>query len=485
MSKTNRVFDNLIWRFMERCGAQLVTFFVSIVLARLLSPEDYGRIAIITVIITILNGFVDSGFANALIQKRDADELDFSSVFYFNFASCMVLYLITWILAPFIAIFYNDVSIIHLTRVLALTIIISGIKNVQQAYVSKKFLFKKFFFSTLGGTLFSAIIGITMAYLGCGVWSIVVQHLSNTFIDTLVLWYTVKWRPGKCFSWKRIKILFGFGYKLLLSSFLNTLYDNFRQLIIGKIYSSADLSYYNRGKQFPALIVTNIGASIDSVLFPAMAEQQDDYSQIKNVIRKSIITSTFILWPLLFGLAAVAEPVVSIVLTDKWLCCVPYLQILCFMYMTFPIQTASNNAFKAVGNSNIFLKLEILETIVGITLLVMVIKVGALWIAVMNVVSSFVNCILITNESRKLFNYGFFKQARDVLSNFGLSAIMFIVVYYIYVFIPCNWIIFIQIPVGIAIYLIGANIANCEGLHIICNYLNILLSKNRKSCDNN
>ena len=210
--ESNNVLKNFIWRFAERCGAQLVTFIVSIVLARILAPEDYGKIALITVFTTILQVFVDSGLGTALIQKKNADELDFSSVFYFNFVVCIILYIGMFLAAPFIAQFYNDLSLTPIIRVISLTIIISGVKGIQQSYVSKNMLFKRFFYSTLGGTVFSAALGIGMAWAGAGVWAIVAQQLSNTAIDTLILWITVKWRPKKMFSWKRLKSLLSFGW---------------------------------------------------------------------------------------------------------------------------------------------------------------------------------------------------------------------------------------------------------------------------------
>lgn len=262
MNTKNSVFSNMVWRFAERCGAQLITFVVSIVLARLLAPEDYGKIALITVFTTILQVFVDSGLGTALIQKKDSDDLDFSSVFYFNFIVCLVLYAGMFFVAPFIAKFYEDISLTPIVRVISLTIIISGVKGIQQSYVSKNMLFKKFFYSTLGGTIFSAILGIYLAYAGAGVWAIVAQQLSNTTIDTFILWITVKWRPKKLFSWKRLKKLLSFGWKILVSALLDTVYTNIRSLVIGKMYSSADLAFYNQGDKLPSVIVNNINTSI-------------------------------------------------------------------------------------------------------------------------------------------------------------------------------------------------------------------------------
>ena len=264
-----------------------------------------------------------------------------------------------FIAAPYIALFYKDTTLTPVIRVISLTIVISGVKGIQQAYVSKNMLFKRFFFSTIGGTIFSAVLGIAMAYMGYGVWALVAQQLSNTAIDTLILWLTVKWRPKKMFSYERLKGLFSFGWKLLISSLLDTAYNNLRNLIIGKLYSSSDLAFYNQGEKFPKVIAMNINASIDSVLLPTMSIEQDNPERIKQMTRRAIKTSTYVMAPLMMGLAFCAEPIVRLVLTDKWIFCIPFLRIFCITYMFWPVHTANLNAINAMGRSDWFLRLEI------------------------------------------------------------------------------------------------------------------------------
>ena len=239
-NRNRKVVTGLFWRFAERCGAQGVSFVVSIVLARLLAPEVYGTVALVTVFTAVLQVFVDSGMGNALIQKKNADDRDFSTVFYFNITVCCILFLGMYIAAPYIAEFYNDSELTAVVRVLSLTLVISGVKNVQQAYVSRNMLFRHFFYATLGGTIGAAVIGIAMAYMGFGVWALVVQQIFNAAADTVILWITVKWRPGRTFSFQRLKGLFSFGWKLLVSGLLDTVYGNLRQLLVGKIYSSSE-----------------------------------------------------------------------------------------------------------------------------------------------------------------------------------------------------------------------------------------------------
>ena len=472
------VISNLVWRFAERCGAQLVSFIVSIVLARILAPEDYGTIALVTVFTAILQVFVDSGLGTALIQKKDADEIDFSSVFYFNFVVCLILYLGMFAAAPFIADFYGDVTLVPVIRILSLTIVISGVKGIQQAYVSRNMLFKRFFFSTIGGTIFSAVLGIAMAYAGFGIWALVAQQLSNTFIDTLILWITVRWRPTKSFSWTRLKYLLSFGWKLLVSSLLDTAYNNLRNLIIGKMYSSSDLAFYNQRDKFPKVIVTNINASIDSVLLPTMSSAQDDKERVKQMTRRAIKTSTYVMAPLMMGLAFCAEPIVSLVLTDKWLPCVPFLRIFCITYMFWPVHTANLNAINAMGRSDWFLRLEIIKKIMGMTILLSTMWFGVMAMAYSLLLSSVLSQIINSWPNRKLLGYGYLEQVRDFAPGISLAVIMGICVYFIsFLHLPTIVTLLIQFIVGAAIYIGVSAILKLEEFEYLLGMVKSFLKK--------
>ena len=464
MAKDNtRVLSNFLWRFAERCGAQGVSFVVSVVLARLLVPEVYGTIALVTVFTAILNVFVDSGLGSALVQKKDADDLDFSSVFYFNVAVCCLLYLGMFFAAPFIAEFYNRPELTPVIRVLSLTLVISGVKNVQQAYVSRTMQFKRFFFATLGGTVGAAGIGIAMAYCGFGVWALVIQQIFNATVDTVILWITVRWRPKRMFSWKRLKGLFSFGWKLLVSALLDTVYGNLRQLIIGKMYSSADLAQYNRGRQFPDVIITNINSSIDSVLLPTMARVQEDAAQVKGMTRRAMKTSTYIMAPLMMGLAFCAQPVVRLVLTEKWLPCVPFMQIFCITYMFYPVHTANLNAIKAMGRSDLFLKLEIVKKVVGLVLLLSTMWFGVMAMAYSLLVSTLTGMIINSWPNKRLLRYSYFEQMKDILPGILLAVLMGCCVY------PIQWLglpdivsLLLQVPLGALIYMGASAVLHLE-----------------------
>lgn len=481
MSNSNSVFSNFIWRFLERCGAQGVTFVVSIILARLLDPDVYGMIALVTVFTTIMQVFVDSGMGNALIQKKDADDVDFSSVFYFNIVMCTALYLIMFIIAPYIADFYKMPELTPVVRCLSLMLIISGIKNVQQAYVSRNMLFKRFFFATLAGTIGAAVVGIIMAYLGFGVWALVAQMLFNSCIDTLILWVTVKWRPKRMFSFERLKQLFSFGWKLLASSLIDTIYNDLRQLIIGKFYSSGDLAQYNRGKQFPQVIVSNINSSIDSVLLPTMSKQQDNSENVKKMTRRAIKTSTYIMMPLMVGLAVCAEPLVRLILTNKWLPSIPFMRIFCFTYAFYPIHTANLNAIKAMGRSDLFLILEIIKKAVGLIAVLITMNISVMAMAYSLLVTSVLSQIINSAPNKKLLNYSYIEQIKDILPQICMSCVMGAIVYCIK-FIGLNDIVtlLIQIIVGAAIYVAGSIVFKIDSFNYIISIAKGFIKKREK-----
>lgn len=452
--KSEKVVSSFFWRFLERFGAYAVSFVVSVILARILDPEAYGTIALVTVFTNILQVFVDTGLGRALIQKKEVDDIDFSSVFYFNMAMCLLLYCGLYAFAPYIAQFFNNSELINVIRVLGITLIISGLKNVQQAYVSREMLFQRFFYATLIGTLFSAVVGIGLAYWGAGVWALVAQSLTNALVDTLMLWITVNWRPKKCFSIQRLKELLSYGWKLLIAGLAGSLSDNLRQLLIGKYYTSSDLAYYNKGDQIPSIVNGNVNAAIDSVIFPVLSEVQDNKELIKNMTRKAIIVSTYIMAPVFIGLACCAEPFIRLLLTEKWIFSVPYLRVFCVVYLFYPIHTANLNAIMAVGRSDIDLKIELLKKILEVLVLLMTIKHGVMAIAYSLIVTSIINQIINSWPNKKLIGYSFFEQIQDILPEIVLACVMGVVVYFVgYLKIPDLTVLALQIIVGVVVYL--------------------------------
>lgn len=472
---------NLGWKFMERMSAQLVQLVVSIVLARILSPSDYGAVAMVTIFIMLANVLIEGGFSSALIQKKDADDLDFSTVFYFSITFSILLYAVLYISAPSISAFYGtDYQILTpVLRVLGIQVIIFAVNSVQQAYVQRQMMFKNFFWATLAGTITSALVGLFMAYSGYGIWSIVGQQLTASVINTITLYVITRKLPILAFSFERLKGLFNYGVKLLGASLLVTGYQELRALIIGKLYTAQDLAFFDRGKQFPSLIVTNINSSIGAVLFPKMAKEQDSMEQIKNTTRISIRFSSYIMSPIMLGLAAVSEPFVRIVLTEKWIGCVPMMQWFCVVFLFMPIHTANMQALKAIGRSDTFLKLELVKKAIELASLFVVV-----WISVDAIV---INMAILTTlftavnayPNRKLLNYSYKEQIADILPAITISIIMLIVILTFNHFVVLkDWVILlVDIFIGLILYVaLSVLTKNKEYKYI----LNRLLKKNGK-----
>lgn len=480
-----RAFSNMFWRFAERTGAQIVSFVVTLILARILQPQDYGVVAIISVITTILFVFVDSGLGNALIQKQYADNIDFSTVFYTNILFCVTLYLFLFIVAPYIALFYSNTEMIALIRVSGVNLILSSLKNVQQAYVSKHMMFKKFFYSTLIGTVASGIVGIYMALIGFGAWALVVSGIINCTVDVFVLWITVRWRPDKVFSIERLKGLFTFGSRVLAANIMQVFYSNLYQLVIGKMYTSAHLAYYDRGRQIPTLLTSNIDDSINSVLLPILSAHQEDKRDVKNMTKRALKINMYIMTPLLIGVAAIAEPLIKLLLTEKWLESVVYLEIFCLYQMFRPIATANLNAINALGRSDLFFKLEIWKDSIGIIILFFTVQKGVLAIALGILLHGLICQIINTFPSKKLFDYGFGRQLFDVKSTFIISGIMFALVFPIkYVGLSNIITIFIQVITGIIIYIGGSYLLKVEEFYYVFDVISEWINKRSKDRKN-
>ncbi len=474
------IIKNLIWRYAERMGAQIIQFVLSIVLARLLTPNDYGVISLITVFINIGLTFAHAGMGQALVQKKAVEKIDFSTVFYISLAVALFVYGILFFSAPLVANFYNQTVLIDIIRVLGIIVVIGAVNSVQQAYVQKTMQFKFFFWATLGGTVASAFVGIYMAYTGYGVWALVGQQLSSQIANTIILFIVVKWRPALEFSWKRAKELFSFGWKMLCSGLLEQVYINLYSLIIGRFYSATELGYYNRGKQFPIIIVNNINTTIDSVLFPALSEVQDKKAQLKSMTRRSIVTSTFLIFPMMAGLAAMAEPITLLLLTEKWLPAVPFIQFCCFTYAFVPIHTANLQAIKAVGRSDMFLGLEIAKKAIGITILALTLPYGLTAMMVGRCVATVSSSFINASPNKKLLGYSYSEQIKDIAPSFVLSLIMAAVVLLVGN-LDVNLIlkIVLQIITGVIVYTGLAKLFKLECFEYILNTVKGFITKRR------
>ena len=447
------VLTSLIWKFLERAGVSGVQAVVQIVLARLLLPEDYGVIALIAVFIAVAQIFVASGLNTAIIQKKEIDDTDTSSVLYLSLLIAVVCYAIIFVTSPFIAAFYNNEIITPVLRVLGLTLFFGAFNSIQQAIIARTFNFKKLFVSSFGAVIISGVVGIAMAFLGYGVWALVGQQLVSYIALCIIMWITVKWRPKLLFSITRVKTLFSFGWKLLVSAQIDTLYRNISTLVIGKLYPASMLGYYSQGKEYPSYIVSNLDSTIQAVMLPAYAKNQDDKQAVKQIMRRALTTSAFLVIPAMAGLAAIAEPLVLLLLTEKWIMAVPFLQIFCCVYAMWPIHTVNLQAINGIGRSDVFLKLEIIKKSVGIIALIITIPIGIYAMAVGMIFTGIISTFINSYPNKKLLNYSFFDQWRDIMPSILISAFMFGIVYLVtFLPLPCWAMLLIQIPLGIVIY---------------------------------
>lgn len=479
----NTIIINLAWKYTERTCCQVVQFVVQIVLARLLTPEDFGAVALLLVFVNFAQVFVQNGFNVALIQAKNVDDSALSSVFYLSFGGASVLYGLLFVVAPMIADFYRMPQLVDTLRVLSVILFFGVVSSIQNAVIAREFKFKQLFYSSFGATMISGAIGICLANGGYGTWALVWQQILNQASLCVILCGTVKWRPRLLFSFKRVAHLFAFGWKLLISALLDTGYREAQSLVIGRMFSASDLGFFSRGRMFPQVVVGNIDGSIQTIMLPALSQMQDDPLKIKNMMRKAISMSAFIISPLMAGMIATAEPLVRIVLTDKWLPCVPFMQICCISFIFYPIHTSNLTAINAVGRSDIFLKLEIIKKIIGITVLAVAIiffrsLIAIAWSAVLSgIASTFINAY----PNKKLIGYTYLEQLRDVMPSFLISAIMGVCVYMVghITNVSIYILLLLQIICGISTYAIFASLAKIQSMDYLTKLLISSFVKNK------
>lgn len=476
----NEIFSGLFWKFGERILAQGVSFLVSVVLSRLLLPDDYGVVAIVLIFINIANVFVTSGFSTALVQNKDANDVDFSTNFYCSLAMSTLLYGIIFVAAPFIAIFYDMPELVLVIRVFSLRVPLSAFSAIQHAYVERHMLFKKYFFSTLFGTLLSGIIGIVLAFYGWGVWALIAQYFTNTIVDILVLLFTIEWRPRLVFSVESAKSMMNYGSKILLADLSGTFFDQLRGLIIGKIYTSSDLAYYNKGNQLPNLISVNVIASIMTVLFPAISNINDSEERVRELTKKSTKTMAYVVMPMLMGLACVARPLVILLYTDKWAEAIPYVQILSISCAVGMIGSVSIQTIKAVGRSDIIFKIEFIKKPVYVILLVLGAMVSPLAVAVTMLIYNIYGSAVNSHQLSRVIHYSCMQQLADLMSACAISFLMCVVVYPISMLhISYLLMLFLQIVIGGAVYVGLSILTKNESYYALTGIIKERYGKNR------
>jgi len=424
-----KTVNSVLWSVVDRFAGQGVQFIMSIIIARLVLPSDYGLIAMLTIFLAIAQTFVDSGFGSALVQKRDRTEIDFSTAFFFNAGVAVLAYLLLFFTAPFIADFYKEDQLVNVTRVAGLALIINSFGAVQLARLTITLDFKKIAIATLTSVTISGILGIWMAYHGYGVWSLVFQTLSNNTIYMILLWIISRWHPRMVFSMSSFKTLFSFGSKLLLSSLLHTLYVNLYSLVIGKFFAARELGYYNRSSVLAMFPSTNLSNVIMRAVYPIQCRMQDDNEQLIKYFKQYLRLSCYVIFPVMIGFCILAEPLVLILLKEKWLPAVPYLQILCIAYMWDPIMKLNGSMLNAKGRSDLFFKAEIIKKISAFIILAATIPFGIKVMCYGLILYAFADIRIITIYTNKLLGLNLITQVKELINILLLSASMGVIVY--------------------------------------------------------
>ena len=457
------MIKNFFWKLAERFSTQGITILTTILLARILLPQEYGVIAICMIVVNVLNILIEGGFGQALIQKKDISEIDFNTVFVFNIILCCIAYFILFQISPFVETFFCIADLSKILRVLGVSLIIGSLRNVHQAYAIKNLLYKKMFKAALIATSISAIVSLYMAYHGFGVWTLVFQQLLNGIILTVILWFVIPWKPSVSISYNNLLSLFSYGSRLLASSMIDTTYRQIWQLVIGKAYSVSDLAYYNQGEKFPAMVINNINSSIDGVLFPALSNYQDDIAKVRDLMRRAMKTSICIIAPIQMILVFSSSNIVTLVLTEKWLPCVPFFSAFCITYMFTPLHTANLNAIKALGRSDIFLKLEICRKSIAVCILMIAMNFGIFYMLAGLLMGEICGQIVNSYPNKKLLGYGYKQQLRDILPSIFIAFLSGAIIYFFnFISLPLYFKLILQIFVGITTYCVVSYILKIE-----------------------
>ena len=432
MSEENlkkRTIKGFGWNFLDNILNRGISFVVGIVLARLLSPSEYGLIGIIMIFIAIFNSIVDSGLGSALIRKNDCTEEDYDTVFHSNLFLSIIMSLLFFLCAPLIADFFNEPQLKPLAQVMSCTLIINALSIIQNTLLLKQLDFKGKMVISMISSLASGAAGIAMAYSGYGVWSLVGQQISRQVLYTTLLWLHNRWIPRLRFSKSSFHELFGFGWKLLVSGLIDTVWKEIYQVVIGKFYTPATLGLYSRAHQFSTIFSSNLTSVVQSVSFPALSKVQDDPEKLKRGFRKVNKTSMLISFAMMFGMMAVAEPMVKVLIGDKWLPCVPFLQIICLQMVLYPLHSQNLNLLEIRGRSDLFLKIQIIKKGISVVPIILGIFISIYWMLVGSVFTGLIGLYVNSYYSGSLLDYDLWEQLKDIAPSFAITLSMAIFVY--------------------------------------------------------
>lgn len=454
-----KTVKGVLWSCVDRFSSQGIQFVFSILIARLLLPSDYGVVAMLNIFLAVSNTFIDSGFGTALIRKIDRTETDFCTVFYFNIVVSAFFYAVLWFASPYIASFYGVPLLEDITKVVALTLVFSSFSGIQNAQLSIAIDFKTRAKISVIVTVLTGAVGLWMAYNGYGVWALVVQSVFSSLLRSALLWFYVRWMPKLIFSWKSFREMFSFGSKLLASALLDTTYNNIYPLVIGKFFSPATLGVYARAEGLAQYPSSNITSVLQGVTFPVLSSIQNEPERLANAYKRFLRLSAFVVFPLMVGLAAVADPLIRLMLTDKWEGAIYLLQIVCFSMMWYPIHAINLSILQVKGRSDFFLKLEIIKKIQGVIILCVTVPLGIVAMCYGRIVSSLLSLAYNTYYTKRLIGYGYWSQMKDLLHILAHSMVMGILVWLVVQAFDSLWLqLFVGILTGMVYYVVGAKL---------------------------
>lgn len=430
-SLKSKTVKGLVWSGIERLFGQVVTFVLALVLARLVTPADYGLLAIVMVFVTVTGLMVDAGFANALIRKVDSSDVDRSTVLYFNIAVSVGLYLILYFCSPFISSFYDNLELVPLIRIASVVVIVNSLSIVQQAILTSRVDFKKQTVISLVSSIVSGVVGVFLAYLGYGVWALVAQTIALAVIRTVMLWWVVRWRPLLVFSKDSFNDLFGYGSKLMISNLIIRGGKETIQLLLGKFYGTAGLGQYNYANKLGGFLPSTISTSIQRVLFPVFSQIQDDDQKLAENFRKSLVLTMTMIFPLMFGISSLAEPIIETLLTEEWLPTIPLLRVVAITMAVWPLLYFNINIFWVKKRSDLSLKLEIINLIFRLSIVLALFKIDILWVSIGLCIAEFLNFFVYAIFTGRINSYGLIGQLKDMSYLFFSAAVSALVVFYL------------------------------------------------------
>ena len=480
-SLTSKAKSGFIWKFLEKFVATGVQFVLGIVIARIISPEEYGIVGELVIFTQLCDVIILQGVTSALIQKKNADQVDYSSVFFVNLAVSLILYVILVVTSPLMVIYFKQPVLKEMMPIFGLIVIVGAFGAVPNAVLSKALDFKKSFFRNLSNYGVQAVVGITFALNGFGAWSVVWSKLAGTLVGVIVLSITVGWKPSKTFSFARIKGLFGYGSKVLVTNLLNTLFNNIQPLIVGGFFSSGMLGYYQRGQQIPSAIMTAVDGSLNEVLFPTLSNIQDQKERLKLMMRRSMTVSMFIVFPFLFGLIVTAEPLIRVLLKDKWIPCIPFMQLTCIICMFWPL-SARTQALNALGQSKVTMKLSIISKTLTVIMVLASIRISIYAMMISSIIASTITFWITSYYVNKYIGYSLKEVLKDIAVPLSLSAAMGGIVYCVH-FLGLNdyLTLLIQIPLGVIVYVGASKLFHVESLDYILTMVKRLLHRKKEA----